>query len=316
MVFEPIAPMRAVLGPLPHGNDWRYEVKWDGMRLLAHTDGDRLVLRTSNRLDATARFPELAGLVAALGDRPAIVDGELVALDAQGRPSFGELQRRIHLTGEQARRASPDRPVTFVVFDLLHYAGTDARPLRYADRRRLLEQVVGDGDHWTVSGLHTDGQALLEVIIEGGFEGIVAKQIDSVYQSDRRSPSWRKVKVRNRQELVVGAWTPLDGGSLSTLGSLSLGYYSDGRLVPAGRVGTGWNADEARRLVGRLRALTIDTDPFEPTLDDATPQTCFVRPQLVVEIAHGGWTSRGRVRHGSYLGERLDTSAHRVGRSG
>ena len=320
MVLDPIEPMRAASGPLPTGDDWAFEVKWDGMRLLAHTDGDRLILRTANLLDATDRFPELAGLPAAIGGRPAVLDGEVVCLDDEGHPSFSRLQRRIHVTDPAAaRRAADADPTIFVVFDLLYFDTTPTTALPLDTRRDALVQVLAPGDAWTTTDLHDDGAALLAATADRGLEGVVAKRRSSTYQPGRRSPSWRKVKLRTHQELLVGGWTAGEGSRRGGLGALVLGYVDGdrGALRAAGRVGTGWDHDEARRLRALLDDRARDDDPFTPALSGSARRGVhFVEPTLVVEIAHGGWTDQGQIRHASYLGRRLDADPGSVGRRG
>lgn len=305
--------MKAAGGDLPIGDGWAYEVKWDGMRILAHTDGARLVLRSSNGIDATVRFPELAGLVAAVGGRPAILDGEVVAF-ADGVPSFSALQGRMHVgkPTEAALRAVAN-PVTFVVFDLLHFDGTDSRSVRYEQRRQLLEQLVTPGDHWRVTDVHDDGQALLEAVTATGLEGVVAKRLDSEYQSGKRSPLWRKIKVRRHQELVVGGWAPGKGGRSGRIGGLLVGYYEAGTLRYAGRVGSGLNDAEIDRLMTCFEPLATHGCPFDPHPPTGDSKgAVWLEPDVVVEVAYGEWSPTGRLRHPSYLGQRIDTNPSEV----
>ncbi len=307
--------MKAASGDLPIGDGWTYEVKWDGMRILAHTDGERLVLRSSNGIDATIRFPELAGLVAAVGNRPAVLDGEVVAF-ADGLPSFAALQNRMHVSNEtEAARRAATNPVTFVVFDLLHFDGTDSTSVRYEQRRELLEQLVAPGDHWRVNDVHDDGEALLEAVTETGLEGVIAKRLDSNYQPGKRSPSWRKIKVRRHQELVVGGWGPGKGGRSGRIGGLLVGYYESGELRYAGRVGSGLNDGEIDRLMECFEPLVIQDCPFQelpPTAD--AKGAVWLQPRIVVEVAYGEWSPIGRLRHPSYLGQRIDANPSEVTR--
>lgn len=310
--------MKATLGTLPSGNGrWVYEVKWDGMRILAFIAADGGVrLQSVNRRDVTASFPELAGLAAATDGKPAVLDGELVAYDEAGRPSFSKLQHRMHVTApaDVARRAA-EVPVVYQVFDLLAFDGHDATPLPWRDRRRLLEQVVQPGPHWAVPATHDDGAALFAAVGELGLEGLVAKRRDSAYELGRRSRSWVKVKVRHEQEFVVGGWAEGEGRRSRTVGALLVGYHEGGRLRYAGRVGTGFTDAELDRLSARFGPLARETCPFDPpppTLHRR--RASWVEPQVVVQVAYGEWTPDGLLRHPVYLGERVDKDASEVTR--
>jgi bifunctional non-homologous end joining protein LigD len=198
--------MRAVLGEMPHDrSDWTFEVKWDGVRALGVVRAGTLSLFSSNGNDITLRYPEVAGIVEQLGGHDAVIDGEIVQLDDEGRPDFGALQHRMHLTrpAEIAALAA-SAPVTWALFDLLAFDGTDATALAHRDRRRLLESLIEAGPHWQVPPAHADGPALLDAVREQGLEGVMAKRSDSTYVSGKRSPNWRKIKVRLHQELVIG----------------------------------------------------------------------------------------------------------------
>jgi bifunctional non-homologous end joining protein LigD len=316
-----LAPMKATAGALPAGDGWTYEVKWDGMRALSFIEGDALRVQSTNLRDVTVSWPELAGLPEAVPAATAILDGELVATDALGRPSFGMLQQRMHLTGPAvvAARAA-EVPVAYVVFDLLHLDGHDLCGLPLADRRRLLEQVLDPGPRWRISPAHDDGEALLEAATDQGLEGLVAKRVDSTYEPGKRTRAWIKVKVRLRQEMVVGGWLPGEGNRTGRLGALLVGYHDapgdGGPLRFAGRVGTGFKDAELTRLGGLLAELASDECPFDPPPPRAEilrgPR--WVRPELVAELEFGEWTHDDRLRHPSYLGLRNDKAAADVTR--
>ena len=314
--------MKAVAGDLPTDAGWVYEVKWDGMRAVAFVDGERLQVRSVNERDVTASWPELSGLPEALPVASAVLDGELVATDDQGRPSFGLLQQRMHISNpaEAARRAA-EVPVVYVVFDLLHLDGNDLTGMPLRDRRRLLEQVLEPAASWQLSPHHEDGAALYDAAVERGLEGIVAKRLDAPYAPGKRSPAWRKVKVRRRQEMVVGGWLPGEGGRAGRIGALLVGYHDredDGApLRFAGRVGTGFTEAELGRLASLLQPLATDDCPFDPPPPraDVARGATWVRPELVAELAFAEWTDDGRLRHPSYLGLRTDKPASQVTRA-
>jgi bifunctional non-homologous end joining protein LigD len=314
--------MKAVTGPLPdEDGTWAYEIKWDGMRLLAHLGGDGDVrLRSANGADATASYPELQALKQAIPGHEALLDGEVVAFDDTGRPSFGRLQQRMHVSSaaEAARRAL-EVPVAFVVFDLLALDGLDAMGLPYADRRRLLHELLpGEGEGWMVPAYRVgDGEALLAAAAERGLEGVMAKRLDSPYLPGKRSSAWVKVKVRRRQELVIGGWQPGVGGRSGRLGSLLVGYYEGSALRFAGKVGTGFTDAELQRLGALLDGLAVDASPFDPGPPRPVARIArWVRPELVAEVEFAEWTDDGILRHPSYLGLRGDKAPTDVVREG
>lgn len=304
--------MKAISGDLPTGDGWAYEIKWDGMRIVAYVNdtGQPLRLETTRGHDAADRFPELAPLADALAPLPAILDGEVVAFDDEDRPSFERLQHRIHVADPvTAARRAADTPVCYVIFDLLHLDGHDLTELPYLNRRRLLTQLVEDGDAWRVSPHHLDdGAWLLEVAQDRGLEGVVAKRQEGVYRPGKRSPSWVKVKVRNRQEFVVGGWLPGEGNRTGYLGSILVGYYApDGTLRYAGRVGTGFSTAELEHLGKLLAERDVPGPAFHPPPPPEVSRIAhWVRPELVAEVTFGHWTEDGILRHSTYLGLRND----------
>ncbi|MFP5256207.1 MAG: non-homologous end-joining DNA ligase [Acidimicrobiia bacterium] len=316
-----LVPMKATSGELPEGEGWGYEVKWDGMRALAYVDGGTVRVQSYNERDVTTSWPELAGLADAIPATTALLDGEIVATDEDGRPSFGRLQQRMHLSraAEVAARAA-EVPVTYVVFDLLHLDGHDLTRLPLVDRRRLLDELLEPGASWQRSPIHDDGRALLDAATAQGLEGVVAKRLDSTYEPGKRVRTWLKVKVRPRQELVVGGWVPGEGNRTGRIGALLVGYHEragdGGPLRFAGRVGTGFTDAELRRLERALGPLATDECPFDPPPPRAELRRGprWVRPELVAELAFGEWTADGRLRHPSYLGLRRDKAAADVTR--
>jgi bifunctional non-homologous end joining protein LigD len=307
-----IEPMRATIGharPEPD-EEWAYEVKWDGYRIVAFVEDGAVRLQTRNLLDATEDFPSVQGLAAEVGPLDVVLDGEIVALDADGRPSFGALQQR----GQRATA------VHYVIFDVLEVAGTPTFSLPYVERRRLLDQLeIASGPAWQVPASSVGGgDALLAATRAAGLEGVIAKKLDSIYEPGRRSRSWLKLKHWGGQELVVGGWLPGKGVRAGGLGSLLVGYYDDqGRLQYAGRVGTGFTDAELRRLGALLAPLQRDTSPFEAR-DDMPVEVRrlgrFVEPELVVEVAFSEWTHTGTIRQPSYKGVRRDKPARDIRR--
>lgn len=301
----------------PPGDDWVHEVKWDGMRILARCAGGETTLRSGNLLDATARFPELAGLAAAVGC-DVVLDGEVVAFDAGGRPDFGRLQQRMHLSSPgEVQRVAAEVPVSFALFDVLWLDGHDLCPLPWEQRRGLLEQLVDPAPSWRVPPYDTDGPGLLAIADAQGLEGIVSKRLDSTYAPGKRTTSWRKVKVRRHQEFVVGGWWPGEKGRAGRLGSLLIGVHEPSTpgnpLRFAGKVGTGFTSTALTSYEQLLDGLTTDVCPFDPPPPSPIARHArWVRPEVVVEVAFGEWTSDGVLRHPSHLGRRTDTAPGEV----
>ncbi|MEJ7584919.1 MAG: hypothetical protein WKF43_12760 [Acidimicrobiales bacterium] len=250
-----------------------------------------------------------------------MLDGEIVAFDDDGHADFARLQQRMHVADpREARRRASTVPVVFVVFDLLHLDGLDTTGLAYTDRRRLLSDLVGPGPTWQVPAHRVgDGAALLEAARQRRLEGLLAKRLASRYDPGRRSPSWRKVKVRRRQEFVVGGWTAGTGGREGHLGALLIGHHdrtsSPGldELSFAGAVGTGFGASELRRLAAVLEGVASDRSPFvDPPPAPVARSARWCRPELVVEVTFAEWTPEGRLRHPSYMGQRADADPARV----
>lgn len=309
--------MKAVSGELPSGAGWAAEVKFDGMRIVAAVGDPAKPLRldTTRGHDAAARFPELAGLPAALAPHRVVLDGEVVAFDDAGRPNFGLLQRRMHLTrSSEISRIAAEVPVRYMVFDILWLDGHDLTGLTYLERRKLLSDVVEPGDGWLVPAHHVDGAAeLFEAAQAQGLEGVVVKRVDSRYLPGARSPAWRKMKVRPRQEFVVGGWQPGEGSRSGQFGSILVGVYDGDRLRFAGKVGTGFKDHELTRLGGLFAHLATDECPFDPPPPWPVSRVAhWVRPELVAEVTFGEWTSDGILRQASYIATREDKDPRSV----
>jgi bifunctional non-homologous end joining protein LigD len=306
-----IEPMLATLSKSlpPDEDNYGFEVKWDGVRSIAYVDGGRARFESRRGGDITSRYPELRGLGPALGSTAAVLDGEIVAFEGE-RPSFERLQRRMHVSNERAvRRLMGEVPVVYVIFDLLWLEGHSTLALPYRERRKLLDELAPQGPSWQTPAAHEGGgTALLDATERLGLEGVVAKRLESVYETGRRSRAWLKVKNHNSQEFVIGGWAQGKGARSTSLGALLIGYYEspepDARLRYAGRVGTGLTENELRRLVELLESLRRETSPFTPA--PRVKDAVFVEPELVAEVEFTEWTSAGAVRAPVYLGLRDD----------
>jgi len=303
-----LRPMQAVASEhLPRDQKiWAFELKWDGMRVLIAIEGGSITLTSRRGNDVTARFPELRPLAEALADKEVVLDGEIVALDDNGRPSFEHLQPRMHVgSASVARRLASERPVVCMLFDILWLDGHATYDLPYAERRKLLDGLGLSGNTWqTPPTTIGDGAAVQHAAEELGMEGVVAKRLDSAYQPGRRSDAWRKVKITAGQELVVGGWLPGAGRLEDRLGSLLVGYYDDGVLRYAGRVGSGIDERNRAELEGLVAPLARDTAPFEKT--PRLPHPEWVEPELVVDVVFQNWTNAGMLRAPRYRGLRDD----------
>ena len=309
---ESVAPMLAKSGSLPADqSEWAFEIKWDGVRAIGFSAGGRLRLTSRSGRDITSQYPEVRGLAEALGTTEAVFDGEVVAFE-DGRPSFGALQRRMHVgSARTVARLARESPVAYVLFDLLWLDGHSLMERPYADRRAALLDLGLRGEHWQVPGHHVgDGDALLAASRAQGLEGIVAKRLDCPYTPGRRSPGWVKVKNVRRVSLVIGGWLPGERGRSGRLGALCVGYYEDGALKYAGRVGTGFNEAELDRLGRLLEPLAADASPF--TGRQPPKQARHVRPELVCDVEFVEWTHTRTLRAPSYKGLRDDLDPSQV----
>jgi len=312
----PLAPMLATAGEpetLDRDGDWVFELKWDGIRALATISGDELTLRSRNGLDLTASYPELSELVPAL-DGDGVVDGEIVALDAEGRPSFSRLQRRMGVTAprdvERARRAVP---VHYFAFDLLELDGHSLVKEPYERRRELLRKHLKDrGPIAMPPDVGTELSTALETSKELGLEGVMAKRRESPYRPGRRSRDWIKLKHHRTQEVVIAGWRPGNGRRADTIGSLLLGVPDGDRLQYVGRVGSGFTERDLESLRARFEKLTRDGSPLDdvPSLDARDAR--WLEPELVGEVEYSERTPDGRLRHPVWRGWRPDKSPAEV----
>ncbi len=304
-----VAPMLALASDAvpADGANYAFEYKWDGVRALCYWDGRRLTLSSRNLLDMTVQYPELQALGDALGDRRAVLDGEIVALDDLDRPSFPRLQKRMKVKDPAtALRLSKQVPAYFFVFDVLHLDGRSTTSLPLTERRALLEELTIQGPNWQVPPMHVDrGAQMLEAARANMLEGIVAKRLDSPYEPGRRTGDWLKIKLVLRQEFVVGGWTN-ERGAGGGLGALQLGYYDETRkrLRYAGSVGSGFTNATTRSIVEQLERLEVDASPVV----DALPRrdVRFARPALVAEVEFRRWPDGGLLQQAAFKGLRVD----------
>jgi bifunctional non-homologous end joining protein LigD len=304
-------PMMAVLTSEPFDDDeWLFEVKWDGHRCLANLGtSTRLTSRTTR--DMTAQFPELIDMHRQLAARNAVVDGEIVALDRAGRPSFERMQDRFHRTPEELARNKGRVPVQFLAFDLLWLDGQPLVDLPLVERRARLDEVLVETRDIRLSQVvEGAGREFFDQVRALKLEGIVAKRAASCYRPGTRSHDWRKIKALCLQDCVIVGWTPGKGGRAATLGSLLLAVYDDGRLRYAGNVGTGFTHAFLADLLAKLAELEVPQPMFEGFEGTPRPRGArFVRPELVCEVEYLKWTQDDKLRAASFKGLRPDKPA-------
>ncbi len=290
----------------PVGREWLHEIKFDGYRLLARLSQGEVTLFTRHGLDWTSRFPETREALATIA-QSAVIDGEVVVLKPDGTSDFSALQAR--LSGDS------DSEMTFFAFDLLFFGGEDYREKPLVERKKMLRQLLEPlkkkGRVVYTDYVEGSGAIFLKEGCKAGLEGIISKRAGSPYRSGRIG-DWLKVKCGRRQEFVIGGYVPPSTGTKG-IGSLSIGYYRDGKLVYCGRVGTGYTDKASRELRRKLDALATKQQPFAGKLGrDATRDAVWVRPELVAEVAYTAFTSDGSIRHASFKGLREDKTATEV----
>lgn len=312
-----LAPMLATLAEAPLLDaSLVYEPKYDGIRVIADVAAGGRDVRLWSRLgnDKTSQFPEIAAALAAWARRrrePVVLDGELVALTADGEPAgFQQLQGRIHVKDDHA----PDGSTAFILFDVLRVGDRDLRdqPLttRRAELERLFTRPVAGAVLRLSEQVAGDGRALYQRALARGWEGLIAKHALSKYRSGKRSSDWRKLKILHEQEFVIAGWTE-PRQTRAFFGALVLGVYDGDRLVYAGHTGTGFDEQELARVMGRLKPLETTECPFDvKPVSNERPH--WVRPELVAQIKFAEWTADHHLRHPVYLGLRDDKVAREV----
>ena len=306
-----IQPMAALLvDALPVGDDWLYEAKFDGYRAMALKNGARVQILSRKGNDLTADYPAIREAVSEIAAKSVMVDGEIVAFDEAGRPSFQHLHHR------SAKPAA----IRFFVFDLLHLNGKDLQGEPLSSRRTMLQKVVAGTEVEFSAELPGSPEDVVQAVAEVGLEGVVAKRRDSKYESGKRSGAWQKLKVQLRQEFVIGGYKPEN----RNFQSIVVGYYENKKLRFAGRVRAGFTAAQRAALFELLRPLKIDACPFtdlpssrtghwgEGVTAEDMKKLRWVKPKLVAEIAFTEWTRDGNLRHSAFVGMRTDKDARTV----
>ena len=286
-----IYPMLATAIEEPFDNpDWIFEIKWDGYRAIAFIDKGRVQLVSRNQNDLTGQYPDLSDLPEAIKAKTAVLDGEIVVLDENGRPSFSLMQQRTGFR-ERGRRAAPKPqiPIMYYAFDVIYVDGYDLRRVSLGERKRVLESIVTENESIRLSGhFPANGKALFEVAREKGLEGILAKRNGSYYE-ERRSREWLKIKIKHQLEAVIGGYTEPEG-SRPFFGSIVLGLYDkSGNLVHVGQAGSGFTQLTLASMWKRLKPLETKTNPFYGKVE-ALRKVHWVKPELIAQIEFTEWT--------------------------
>lgn len=306
-----IQPMLATTGELPDDvARWALELKWDGVRALVYVAGGRVRAVGRRGIDATNRYPELQALADLLPDQTAVIDGEIVAFDHEGRPSFERLQHRMHMEHPDTRLIR-QVPVHYVAFDLPYLSGHALYDLPYQERRALLDDLeLAAGPIEAPPYLHggevEQVRELQEYTREQGLEGLIAKRLDSPYRPGRRVDFWRKVKNFRTQDVVIGGWKAGRGRREGGVGSLLLGVYDGGESLRfVGHVGTGFSDLDLDDLHKRLVALERPDSPYDGEVPREHARfASWVDPSLTGEVEFSRWTRDGMLLHASWRGLR------------
>lgn len=319
-----IPPMLAKSGKMPADyENYAFEIKWDGLRAVTYINNGAVRILSRNHKDITSQYPELTAIGSGLPGQRLILDGEIVAFGADGRPSFSRLQHRMNLSSPRSvARVRQHTPVTYIIFDLLFADDRLLVDLPYPERRRLLQELALTGPSWQTPAYQEGaGPAMQAATKENSLEGVIAKRLDSVYEPGKRSGAWLKIKNQYRQELVIAGWVPGQGRRSGSIGAVLVGYYdqtpdqasSQGRtqqLLFAGKVGTGFSDKTLADLKKKLTALKIANSPFAEGVPDK--DAVFATPSLVGEFEFTEWTPHNTLRHPSFKGLRNDKDPRQV----
>jgi bifunctional non-homologous end joining protein LigD len=305
-----IAPMLAELRPAPFsGDEWIFEPKLDGFRTLAYIDHGKVTLRSRNDTNMTKYFPSIASDLKSTGPAATVLDGEIVAVDDQGRTCFQCLQQQVGLPHEHTGK---NFSTAYYVFDLLYRQGFDLTGVPWQERNPVLARVLARPEHIRlVEHFEGDGNLIFKAAVESGMEGVVAKKKQSVYEQGRRSPNWLKVKDTKSDEFVIGGFAAGAGKRKGTFASLLLGYYDGKKLVYAGSVGTGFDEALLDDIKKKLGPLITATSPFSSEMDYSKGVT-WVKPKLVAEVRFAERTPSGMLRHPVFLRLRTDKKPSEV----
>ncbi|HET8922125.1 MAG TPA: DNA ligase D [Candidatus Acidoferrum sp.] len=301
-----VEPMLATLSERPFSDpNWVFEIKWDGVRALAWVKDGTFTLRARSAEDITRRYPDLAGLPQALACRAALVDGEIVALNAQGLSDFELLQERMHVRAPGANLVSRV-PATYFVFDLLYCDGYDLRHVPLLERKQLLSKLLQNSERFRYADHQVErGAELFALAEQSGLEGIVAKRADSYYTSGR-STSWLKLKITKTVDAVIGGWTAARTNAIP-FGSLLLGLYEGKKLRFIGHVGSGFDAKKSQEISNKLKELATPVCPFD-TVPETNEKPSWVSPSIVARVKFSGWTDEYALRHPVFLAIREDAN--------
>lgn len=306
--------MQALLvAKLPEGDRWLYEVKLDGYRAIAIKNGDEIEIRSRNNKDLTKSYPAVCSAVRSLRAQSIVLDGEIVAVDSTGRPSFQALQHR---------SARTDHQIAYYVFDLLHINGTDTTQLTLRERRAMLASAVNRCPVLLSGELEGSATEVATAVGNLGLEGVIAKRRESRYEPGQRSGAWQKLKLDRQQEFLVGGFRP----NVRTVEALLVGYYEGRSLKFAGKVRAGMTPRIRAQLHDLLKPLKVDKCPFVDlpnsksshwgtgvTAEEMKDMT-WLRPKVVVQIRFVEWTAEGNLRHSAFVGLRHDKSASKIRR--
>lgn len=299
-----VGPMLATIGDSAFSDpNWLFEIKWDGVRAMAWIFDGALILRSRNGQDITKRYPEMATLPQAIAASTAVLDGEIVALDARGHSNFERLQERMH-TQAPSETLIAQVPVVYYAFDLLYCDGYDLRSAPLLERKQLLQRLLHGSERFRYSDHQLEqGKELFELARQTGLEGIVAKRFSSLYVSDR-SPHWVKLKVSQTVDAVIGGWTAARTPAIP-FGSLLLGLYQGKSLRFIGHVGSGFGEKGLTELAARLKKLEAPACPFD-RVPETNEKPTWVSPSLVARVKFSGWTDEHSLRHPVFLALRED----------
>jgi bifunctional non-homologous end joining protein LigD len=309
-----VEPMQArLVTKLPEGDRWLYEVKLDGYRAIAIKNGSNIEIRSRNNKDLTKAYPAVCSAVRTVKTQSVVLDGEIVAVDSSGRPSFQALQHR---------SARIDHQIAYYVFDLLHLDGMETTQLTLQERREILARTIKGSKVLLCAELEGSATEVVKAVGDLGLEGVIAKRRDSKYEAAQRSGAWQKLKLDRQQEFVVGGFRP----SVRTVDALVVGYYEGRSLRFAGKVRAGMTPRIRAQLYDLLKPLKVESCPFVDlpnsksshwgtgvTAEEMNDMT-WLQPKIVAQIRFVEWTAEGNLRHAAYIGMRTDKTASRIRR--